>query len=126
MEIDQAVHRSLAVSLPSMPEAEMREALACLSFCVPSYTQAVSSSRMSPSPSAFEPTNQQGVAESPLRAYGSRIKDSPLRPGGADQAVTPGSFEEYRDLVVQKRCVEDCSAQMELIRTGASFPCVPS
>ena len=38
--------------------------------------------------------------------------------GGAGQAVTPGGFEEYRDLVVHKRVIEDSWAQMELIRLG--------
>lgn len=41
--------------------------------------------------------------------------------GGAGQAVTPGGFEEYRDLVVHKRVIEDSSSQMELIRLGLSF-----
>ena len=95
-EMDQALHRSLAVALPSMQESELREALSCMTFTVPSRTQtqrAVSSSRAS---SSFEPTSDLSV-QSPLRTVGlSQPDESPLRPGGAEQAVTPGGFEEYR------------------------------
>ena len=95
-EMDQALHRSLAVALPSMQESELREALSCMTFTVPSRTQtqrAVSSSRASAS---FEPTSDLSV-QSPLRTAGlSQPDESPLRPGGAEQAVTPGGFEEYR------------------------------
>jgi len=39
-EMDQGLHRSLAVALPSMPAMELREALQCLTFSVPSRTQS--------------------------------------------------------------------------------------
>ena len=32
MEIDKALHRSLARTIPAMPDAEMREALSGISF----------------------------------------------------------------------------------------------
>jgi hypothetical protein len=41
MEIDQALHRTLATTLPSMPDCEMRQALECMTFSVPSRTQQV-------------------------------------------------------------------------------------
>ena len=128
-EIDEALHRSLAVSLPSMHENEMRDALAGITFSVPSRTQqAVTTARASSmvphagaSPNDVDETSSQEVCSFVnIMCFGSEEGfESPLRPGGAQQAVTPGGFEEYRDLVVRKRLVSDCSAQMELIRTGA-------
>ena len=55
---------------------------------------------------------------SPSPEPASTLFESPLRPNGENQAVTPGGFQEYRELVVQKRMIQDCAAQMELICTG--------
>jgi hypothetical protein len=54
------------------------------------------------------------------------IFESPLRPNGENQAVTPGGFQEYRELVVHKRMIQDCAAQMELICTGNLCLLIPA
>ena len=62
--------------------------------------------QISPPPCAFE-------------SAASTLFESPLRPNGENQAVTPGGlYREYRELVVHKRMIQDCAAQMELICTG--------
>ena len=68
---------------------------------------------------------------SPSPEPASTLFESPLRPNGENQAVTPGGlYREYRELVVHKRMIQDCAAQMELICTGnqcalirAATPC---
>lgn len=122
-ELDEALHRSLAVSLPSMQEPEMRDALAGITFAVPSRRQQAVTTARAPStaPDAVIPpgSSRHEIHETAMWCGGSEDGfESPLRPGGAEQAVTPGGFEEYRELVVQKRLVSDCAAQMELVRTG--------
>ena len=68
-----------------------------------------------------QPSLQEHPSPSPGVPAAS-IFESPLRPNGENQAVTPGGFQEYRELVVHKRMIQDCAAQMELICTGnASF-----
>jgi hypothetical protein len=54
----------------------------------------------------------------PQATQTSQMFESPLRPGGASQPVTPSAFDEYRELVVHKRIIEDCAMQMELVRAG--------
>lgn len=92
-EMDQGLHRSLAVALPSMPEAQMREALQCLTFCVPSRTQrqadAVTSSRMQNIANIEPPVSSdvrpsRFMAQPPTQQQNSENAatfESPLRPG---------------------------------------------
>jgi len=90
-EMDQGLHRSLAVALPSMPAMELREALQCLTFSVPSRTQsqaAVTSSRVIASggfavgPICSDVRSSRFMAQPPTQPPIQAAEfESPLRPG---------------------------------------------
>jgi len=94
-EMDQGLHRSLAVALPSMPAMELREALQCLTFSVPSRTQsqaAVTSSRViqraqvsggfAVGPICSDVRSSRFMAQPPTQPPIQAAEfESPLRPG---------------------------------------------
>eukprot|EP00960_Hanusia_phi_P026641 746364-Hanusia_phi.AAC.5 len=125
MYVDEQLYRSLAIRIPSLEEQEMREVLSCITFSVPSRTQVNRS--IVERCILFTKSKQSEFSSESIALYSSHgdnsfvtpvkekkeYKESPLKPGGDELQVTPGGYAEYRNLVVQKRLLDDVKQQYE-------------